>query len=241
MFYFRAIISLIILGLIKVLSRIFYDVHTVWLKPPKSDPWQDVRIICFLNHTSLYEPLFLGGMPWRIMWRAASRLIAPAADITIKRPIVGRFFKILCPGLIPITRKRDTTWTYFMDHIHKDSLIVILPEGRMKRKTGLDKHGNPMTVRGGIADILEMVDSGKMVIAYSLGLHHVQAPGEPIPRLFKRIQLNLERVDIKEFKDLVNHRDGKDFKHKVVDELQERMDKNCPTKTNKAGSLRQKE
>ena len=36
--------------------------------------------------------------------------------------------------------------------------------------------------------ILEKLDSGKMLIAYSGGLHHVQAPGDLIPKIFKTKQ-----------------------------------------------------
>jgi len=233
---FRSTFTLLILGIIKVLARFFYDVKAIWLDHPDRDPWEGVRIVCFLNHTSLYEPLFLGAMPWRVMWRVATKLVAPGADITLKRPLVGRFFKLIAPGMIPITRRRDASWTYFLDHIHKDSLVVILPEGRMKRTTGLDKHGQPMSVRGGIADILEFMQKGKMVIAYSHGLHHVQAPGEPIPRIFRKIRVNLERVDIEEFIKMINEQDGTDFKAKVIRELESRMKKNCPSK-NKTGNL----
>ena len=55
----------------------------------------------------------------------------------------------------------------------------------MKRRNGLDSQGQPMTVRGGIADILEAIPSGPMLIAYSGGLHHVQAPGETLPAVFR--------------------------------------------------------
>jgi hypothetical protein len=47
-------------------------------------------------------------------------------------------------------------------------------------------------VRGGIADILEAIPSGRMLLAYSGGLHHVQAPGEHVPRPFRTLYLNLE-------------------------------------------------
>ena len=64
--------------------------------------------------------------------------------------------------------------------IDPDAMVLILPEGRMKRATGLDSEGKPMTVRGGIADILETIGEGRMLLAYSGGLHHVQAPGRAL-------------------------------------------------------------
>lgn len=224
----RHLFSLFVLFIVKVLARTFYRVESSWLHRPDKDPWEGIRLVVFLNHTSLYEPLFIGALPWRVLWRLASNLVVPAADITINRPLVGRFFRSLAPGVIPITRKRDDSWSHFVDHINEGSLVIILPEGRMKRATGLDKSGNPMSVRGGIADILKIVDNGTMVIAYSGGLHHVQIPGQAVPNLFKKIELNLERLDIQEYLKQLENRDEKNFKSKVICDLNERMEKYCP-------------
>ncbi len=79
-------------------------------------------------------------------------------------------------------------------------MVMILPEGRMMRRNGLDSNGQPMTVRGGIADILDAIPDGRMLLAYSGGLHHVQAPGDGLPRLFRSIRLNLEAVDIADYR-----------------------------------------
>ena len=92
--------------------------------------------------------------------------------------MVGRFFRILAANVVSITRERDHTWRDVLATIDPDSMVLILPEGRMKRLNGLDSNGQPMTVRGGIADILETIERGPMLVAYSGGLHHVQAPGE---------------------------------------------------------------
>jgi len=115
-----------------------------------------------------------------------------------------------------------------MNEIDDDSLVIILPEGRMKRATGLDKHGMPMTVRGGIADILEIVNKGKMVILYSGGLHHVQRPGQLIPKLFREIKMNSEKVDIEKYIEEMRSKSDQDFKTTVVIDLERRMDKFCP-------------
>ena len=91
----RLIISLFILLVVKVLARTFYRVESSWLHRPKEDPWDGIKLVVFLNHTSLYEPLFIGAIPWRVLWRLATDLVVPAADVTINRPIVGKFFKYL--------------------------------------------------------------------------------------------------------------------------------------------------
>ena len=69
----------------------------------------------------------------------------------------------------------------------------------MKRANGLDSRGQPMTVRGGIADLLKAVGKGRMLLAYSEGLHHIQEPGQRWPKLFRTVRLRLEAVEIEEY------------------------------------------
>ena len=116
-------------------------------------------------------------MPARFIWRLAAHGVVPAADKTTGRPLVGLVFKFVAHHVIPITRERDETWFAVLQRIDPQSMIVIAPEGRMKRANGLDLQGKPMSVRGGIADILNAVKEGRMLLAYSGGLHHVQVPG----------------------------------------------------------------
>lgn len=86
-----------------------------------------------------------------------------------------------------------------------------------------------MTVRGGIADLIQAVGEGQMLIAYSGGLHHVQAPGEHLPRLFKTVRLNLELVDLRDYRDRMLERGGKSgFRRAVIRDMEERRDRFCP-------------
>jgi hypothetical protein len=87
-----------------------------------------------------------------------------------------------------------------------------------------------MTVRGGIADVLEAIESGPMLLAYSGGLHHVQAPGELFPRLFRRIRLALEVVEISAYRaERLAEAGGEvGFKRAVVADLERRRDRYCP-------------
>jgi hypothetical protein len=105
----------------------------------------------------------------------------------------------------------------------------MFPEGRMKRPDGLDGDGKPMTVRGGIADVINAVGDGRMLVAYLGGLHHVQAPGQFLPRAFHRIKLTLELLDVAWYREIMLHRGGEEgFKRAVVADLQERRDRHCP-------------
>ena len=123
---------------VKALARTFYRIDVDWVEPPAGDPWDDLRVIAILNHTSLYEPLFAGAVPNRVLYQIASRGVVPVAEKTLNRPLVGRFFGLVAPDVIPVTRQRDSSWQELVDRIGPRSLVIIAPEGRMKRATGLD-------------------------------------------------------------------------------------------------------
>jgi hypothetical protein len=159
----------------------------------------------------------------------AGRIIAPGADVTMNRPIAGKLLKYIAPKMIPISRERDETWTQFMDAIEPESVVIIAPEGRMMRENGLDKHGNPMSVRGGVADILELLETGEMVIVYSGGLHHIQKPGQGLPKLFKRIRLQCEKINISKYIARMKLNSESSFSRSVKHDLENRMKRNVPT------------
>lgn len=225
----RAYLVFLVLLVVKVLARSFYRIEMLWIGDVPRDPWRHIRLTAILNHTSLYEALFAGGCPNHFLWRIARHGVIPIAQKTKDRALVGRFYGLVAARVISITRERDETWSEVLRQIDPDAMVVILPEGRMKRANGLDAEGKPMTVRGGIADILETIGEGRMLIAYSGGLHHVQAPGERYPRLFKTIRMRLEAVDIAAYRNARLEEGGpKGFRRAVVKDLEQRRDLNCP-------------
>ncbi len=175
------------------------------------------------------EVLFLGFLPTHFLRRLSKRMVGPGADKTLDRPLVGLLFKLFSPGMTKITRKRDDSWDEFLESIYDDAVIVIAAEGRMKRKNGLDTDGKKMTVRGGVVDILSRLNFGQMVIAYSGGLHHVQVPGEGLPKLFKTIKLNLEAFDIADYKAMFTEAagDAEQWRKAVLADLQMRLETRC--------------
>jgi hypothetical protein len=225
----RSLAVFFVLSALKGLSMIFYRHDLQWVgKVPEGDPWQGVRLVAFLNHTSLFEPVFTGSVPLRFLWRLARHGVVPAADKTTGRPLVGMIFKFVARNVIAITRERDHTWFEVLEKIDPDSMVVIAPEGRMMRANGLDAQGKPMTVRGGIADILQVIPSGPMVMAYSGGLHHVQFPGER-PKIFKTVRLRIERVEIAEYREEMMRVGGEEgFKRAVIADLERRRDMYAP-------------
>ena len=223
----RSIISFLTLLFIKTVARVFYRFKIGW--PSKKIIWNNVRLVIFLNHTSLFEFLFLGFLPANFLRLLSKRMVAPGADKTLNRPLAGTFYKLFSPGMTSITRKRDDTWEQFLESICTDSIVVIAPEGRMKRRTGLDLEGKKMTVKPGVVDILNTLDKGQMVIATSGGLHHVQAPGEGFPKLFKTLSIHLDLFEIEEYKKSFAVEPGSgEWKKAVLDDLQHRLETQIP-------------
>jgi hypothetical protein len=233
----RSIFVFLFLAAIRLIAGLFWRHETRWVGGERpEDPWRGIRIVCFLHHTSLFEWLFVRAVPLRFIWRVARHGVVPAAEKTLRRPVVGWFFKVIAAHVVSITRERDHTWREVLGRIDPDSMVLILPEGRMMRRNGLDADGRPMTVRGGIVDILEAIPEGPMLIAYSGGLHHVQAPGEGWPRLFRKVRMNLEWVEIAAYREERRREAGSDaaFKRAVVSDLERRRDLYCPTAENLA-------
>jgi hypothetical protein len=225
----RSYLVFLLLVLVKVLSRLFYRVDMQWIGAPPADRWRHIRLLAVLNHTSLYEPLFAGGVPFSFLWRIARHGVVPVAEKTTGRPLIGHFYKLIAARVVSITRERDQSWEKLLAHIDPDAMVALLPEGRMKRASGLDSTGNPMTVRGGIADILQSIGAGRMLLAYSGGLHHVQVPGERFPRLWKTIRMRLELVDIAAYRAALLAKVGAaGFKRAVIEDLERRRDLLCP-------------
>lgn len=213
---------------VQALARAFYRFDVAWVAEPPADPWSRLRLVAILNHTSLYEPLLAGGVDRALLRRIARYGVVPVAEKTLRRPLVGRFFRLVAPDVVPVTRQRDQSWQEVTSRVRPDSLVIIAPEGRMKRATGLDSEGNPMTVRGGIADLLRAIPAGDMLLCYSGGLHHVQHPGELVPRLFKLLQMRLELIDIAAYREALIAEHGRHgFKLAVIRDLERRRDLQC--------------
>ena len=224
----RKIISFSILSSVKILSHIFFRGKFNWITPAPEKPWSQAKLMVFLNHTSLYEPLFIQHLSFSFLWQLVGRVNIPGADITLNRPIVGRFWKMMLPNISSVTRKKDDSWNNYLNSIKPDSMILIAPEGRMKRPGGLDKFGKPMNVKGGVADILENINDGAMILCISGGLHHIQTPGQVFPRLFKTIHMNLAYFDIKEYKEQFQLLSQRERKMKITQDLQVHLENNCP-------------
>jgi 1-acyl-sn-glycerol-3-phosphate acyltransferase len=224
---FRQLFSAVPVFGIKLFSLMFYRTDIRWITPKSEIQWEQIRIAIILNHTSLFEPLLLAAIPNRSLWRAIRRVVVPIADVTMSRPIVGGLFRWLIPNAVAISRKRDESWLKFINTVRSDSLVVIFPEGRMKRLNGLDKHGKPMSVKGGVVDILQQTQNGKLLIVYSGGLHHVQAPGQLVPRLFQSIRVSFEELDIQRYLQSLGDADEQTRRAKAIGDLSLRMKEHC--------------
>lgn len=226
----RATIAFLLLLVLKGVCRIFFRYDTSFVGEVPENPWAGIRLVGILNHTSLYEPIYAGFVPLSFLWRIARHAVIPVAKKTTDRPVVGLFFKLLSSNVVPITRQRDNTWRQVLLNIDDAQAMAILaPEGRMKRRNGLDSEGRPLTVRAGIADLILGIPDGRMLLAYSGGLHHIQAPGEWFPRPFQRVGMLIEILDLRTYRETHLDRAGEEGFHKaVIDDLTRRRDLYCP-------------
>jgi 1-acyl-sn-glycerol-3-phosphate acyltransferase len=223
----RHLLAFLILAMLKIISSVFYRRELTWLNEPPENPFDKARVFVLLNHTSLYEPVYLSALSFRYLWKLTKNLSVPGADVTLKRPIVGLFWKLMMPNISSVSRKSDNTWRSYLESIKKDSIVLIAPEGRMKRPNGLDKNGRPMTVKPGIADIIMTIPEGGMILCLSGGLHHIQKPGEHFPKVFKTIRMNFVYLELSEYR--------KKFpgtvmeqKLQITKDLQKYLETSCP-------------
>ena len=226
----RSLIVFSILLSVKTLARLFYRFKPVWLEPVTDEQWDRLRLIVVLHHTSLMDVLFFGLIPTRVLWGFATRGVAPAAAVTLERPLIGLAYRTMAKTVIPLTRKRDHTWQHLLSEIDDDAMVILAPEGRLMRRNGLDKKGRPMSIRGGVIDILGAVSDGQMLMVYSGGLHHIQIPGEhKIPRPFKTVHGRFEMLDVTTYCRAIRDRAGDHgFRQAVIDDLGRRRAEHCP-------------
>lgn len=222
------VFKFLVMASFKIATMTFYRFDQQWFSSANKQQWQDIKLIVFLNHTSLFEPLFIRIVPYSFLWRIASELVVPGADITMKRPVTGKLLRTIIPGCIPISRERDHTWQNFLNYVDETKVTAILPEGRMKRRDGFDKHGRPMSIRGGVVDILQRLNSGNILFLYSGGLHHIQAPGDRLPKLFKTIKSNAEIIDLQHYKQQFGQENSEDFRTAVLKDMTLRLSDKVP-------------
>ena len=202
----------------------FYRAKTEWIStPPRS--WHDVSLVLILNHTSLVEFIYGITLPVGYLRQLSQRLIIPVAKETLANRWFGPFFAHLAPKVVALSRKRDASWTHFLDQVSPNDILIYTPEGRMKRRNGLDKNGLPMTVRGGVHDVLQRFRGKEMVIVYSDGLHHVMAPGQIFPRIFRTISARFEHLKVDDY--LAQFSQYQNVKSAIRKNLEMRQKKYC--------------
>ena len=235
----RYLIPYALLLLLKGISNLFWPKRVSWVgETHPGDRWEGIRLVAILNHTSLFEWIFAGIPPNRFLRQIARHGVVPIAEKTARRKWVGGFYRAVAAHVVPISRQRDHTWRTVIEKVDDPkAMLLILPEGRMMRRDGLDHEGKPMTMRGGIADILGLVPDGYMLLAYSGGLHHVQAPGETLPRLFRTVRMSFERVDLRAYREALMAGGEEGFRSRVKADLEARRDRYCPATPKTAPGL----
>jgi hypothetical protein len=231
--FLRRLIPFLLLLFVKAVARIFWRFESRWVgELPAGDRWRGIRLVVMLNHTSLYEWVFAGLPPARFLRRIARHGVVPVAAKTLERRFVGMFYGLVAAHVVPISRQRDETWQSLLAKVDDEkAMVIILPEGKMMRRNGFDGEGRPMCVRGGVSDLLLAIPEGRMLFAYSGGLHHVQAPGEALPRLFRRVRMDFEVVDLASYRDRFLAEAGrKGFRDAVVADMEARLIAKSPVR-----------
>jgi 1-acyl-sn-glycerol-3-phosphate acyltransferase len=213
--------------LLKCTSLVAYPLRLRWIGEKPDRKWRNVQLVVFLNHTSLFEHIFISAFPTSFLWHLSRTLIFPAAEETLKRPLLGPFFRFMAPSVVSITRKRDHSWRNFLTQLGDNSALIFMAEGRMKRKNGLDKEGKPMTVRGGVVEALEAFRGKKALFAYSGGLHHIYPPGAKFPAFFKSVSLALEVLDINQYLENFRSLTDTEYVRAICADLERRRDLYC--------------
>lgn len=241
----RAWLVYLFLRFLRVICRTVFRYQKQWIGHAPKRGWKEpFRLVAILNHTSLYEFLYVGIVEAPFLWRMAEHGTIPIADVTLKRPLVGFFWRWVASNIVAVSRERDHTWEKVMGSIaDPDAMVIILPEGRMKRANGLDKFGRPLVVRAGIADLISSIPEGSLLLAFSQGVHHIQVPGQTLPRLFQPVRMRFESIDIRAFREHVMKElepdDVMSFRKKVSEELTRRRDLFCTS--NRGGEDRPEE
>lgn len=77
----QRIIAFFIFATIKTLSMIFFRAEVKWLTPKPKNLWHDIKLFILLNHTSLYEPLFMQIASYSYIWKFVAHMNVPGADV----------------------------------------------------------------------------------------------------------------------------------------------------------------
>lgn len=229
----RRLVPYLLLLAVKAVARVFWRFESRWVgEVPAGDRWKGLRLVVFLNHTSLYEWVFAGLPPARFLAKLARHGVVPVAQKTIERRFVGAFYGLVAAHVVPLSRQRDESWQSLLAKVDDPkAMVIILPEGKMMRRNGFDGEGRPMSLRGGVTDLLLAIPEGRLLFAYSGGLHHVQAPGERLPRLFRKVRMDFEVVDLAAYRDRFLAEAGRaGFRDAVVDDMEERLLSHSPVR-----------
>ena len=124
----RRILAFFILASIKTVGRLLFSFN-VEHQGEQRVAWSEVRLIAWLNHTSLYDVFLISVIPYRTLWRASKDCLTPIAEKTYRRPVVGFIFRNLTMSKSSVSQKRDDTWSQFLGSITHASMVALFPEG----------------------------------------------------------------------------------------------------------------
>ena len=78
-----------------------------------------------------------------------------------------------------------------------------------------------------IEHIIDRLEDGTILLCHSGGLHHIQKPGQHLPRIFQPIRMHVEVIELTEYKARFS-KNTRERKIQIVQDLQNRLDTECP-------------
>ncbi len=89
---FRRTFVFLVLASLKTLGHLFYTFSISYDKQHTID-WRKIKLIAFINHTSLFDLLLVCVFPYSFLWEAAERTMTPIAEKPSKGPLSVLFLK----------------------------------------------------------------------------------------------------------------------------------------------------
>jgi len=81
------------------------------------------------------------------------------------------------------------------------------------------------------------MERGRMLLAYSGGLHHVQVPGR-IPNLFETVRMRIENLEMADYIAGQMAKGGPEqFKRNIIRDLESRRDIYCPEESKRLQNI----
>lgn len=207
-----------------ILVKILYRCSWTWIGKNSDRGFQDMKALFLMNHTSYADHMIFVLVPINVIYKMFWNARIAVAQHQVKN--FKGLLQYLENNIVPLSRQRDDSWNNYLSNANAKSIFVMYPEGTRMSPEGLDKNGKKVRVKGGVADILELLPDGDIVILYLDGFYEILGAGMKFPKLFKKVRVTAEVVDIAALKHELaytgRHEDRYDFRVRFIEWFEKR-------------------